>query len=212
MRREGQTIVVEKNRQRATWALVIIVFMCLVSLVLILAGVLGQSEVLWTPIWLGTVGLLGFGASAALVISTLRSPWHLAVDPAGLRLRTQSYLLEVPWENVAGIGVDEVNFREGCVLLFEDPAAAAKSTRFLARSTRPDIITNMEAMLARMEENHHTLGYHLGIPGRILEMGPEELARLLAQARTGELWQGHEARRPDGGSPHPDRGEESWQP
>jgi hypothetical protein len=199
MRRDGETIVVQKNRQRATWALVIIVFMCLVSLVLILAGLLGQGGVLWTPIWLGTIGLLGFGASAAMVISTVRSPWHLAVDPAGLRLRTQTYLLEVPWENVAGIGVDEVNFREGCVLVFEDPAAAAGGTRFLARSTRPDIITDTETMLARMEDNHRDLGYHLGIPGRILEMGPEELARFLAEARTGALWQGGGAARPDGG-------------
>jgi len=202
MRRDGETIIVEKNRQRATWALVIVAFMCLVSLVLILAGVLSGDEVLWAPIWLGTVGLLGFGASAAVVVQTLRSPWHLAVDPAGLRLRTQTYLLEVPWDNVAGIGVDEVNFREGCVLVFEDPAAAAEGTRFLVRSGRPDIITDREVMLARMEENHRSLGYHLGIPGRILEMGPEELARLLAGARTGTLWQ-------DGGSTRPDGAEES---
>lgn len=188
MQRDGDTIVVEKNRQRAFWALVIVAFMSLVSLVLILAGVLGRSEVLWTPVWLGTVGLLGFGASAIMIIQTLRSPWHLAVDPAGLRLRTQTYLLEVPWDNVAGIGVDEVNFRQGCVLVFEDPATVAEGTRFLARSNRPDIITGREAMLARMEENHQDLGYHLGIPGRILEMGPEELAELLARARTGALW------------------------
>jgi hypothetical protein len=193
MRRDGDTLIVGKNRQRATWALVIISFMCLVSLVLILAGVLGQGEVLWVPIWLGTVGLLGFGASAAMVVNTLRSPWHLAVDPGGLRLRTQTYLLEVPWQNVAGIGVNEVNFREGCVLVFEDATAAAEGTRFLVRARQPDIITDREAMLARMEENYRVLGYHLGIPGRILEMGPEELARFLADARTGTLWQ-------DGGS------------
>ena len=189
MRRNGDTIVVQKNRQRGTWALVIIAFMCLISLVLIVAGVLSRDGVLWVPIWLGTVGLLGFGASAAMVVSTLRSPWHLAVDPAGLRLRTQTYLLEVPWDNVAGIGVDEVSFRQGCVLVFEDPAAAARSTRFLARSTRPDIITDPETMLARMEENHGHLGYHLGIPGHILEMGPEDLARFLSEACTGALWQ-----------------------
>lgn len=189
MRYEDETIIVQKNRQRAFWALAIIVFMCLVSLVLILAGVLGGDEVLWVPIWLGTIGLLGFGASALLVVQTLRSPWHLAVDPAGLRLRTQTYVLEVPWDNVAGIGVNEVNFREGCVLVFEDPAAAAQGARFLVRSSRPDIITDREAMMARMEENHQALGYHLGIPGRILELGPEELARFLARARTGALWQ-----------------------
>jgi hypothetical protein len=197
MRRDGDTLIVGKNRQRALWALVIVAFMSLASLVLILAGVLNQGEVLWTPVWLGTVGLLGFGASAAMIVQTMRSPWHLAVEPGGLRLRTQTYLLEVPWDNVAGIGVDEVNFREGCVLIFEDPGAAAEGTRFLVRARQPDIITDRAAMLARMEENYRVLGYHLGIPGRILEMGPQELARFLAGARTGSLWQ-------DGGSTHPD--------
>jgi hypothetical protein len=199
MRRDGDTIIVGKNRQRAFWALVIVAFMSLVSLVLILAGVLGQDEILWTPVWLGTVGLLGFGASAAMILQTLRSPWHLAVNPAGLRLRTQTYVLEVPWDHVTGIGIDEVNFREGCVLVFEDPAAVAEATRFLVRSDRPDIITDRQALQARMEENHQALGYHLGIPGRILEMGPQDLARFLAGARTGELWQagpGVEERQP----------------
>lgn len=197
MRRDGETFTVGKNRQRAFWALVIVAFMSLVSLVLILAGLLNRGEVLWTPVWLGTVGLLGFGASAAVLIQTLRSPWHLAVDPGGLRLRTKTYLLEVPWENVASIGVDEVNFREGCVLVFEDAADAAKGTRFLVRARQPDIITDPEAMLIRMEENYRVLGYHLGIPGRILEIGPQELARFLADARTGALWQ-------DGGSMRPE--------
>lgn len=190
MQRDGDTLIVGKNRQRGFWALAIVAFMTLVSLVLILAGVLNQAEVLWTPVWLGTVGLLGFGVSAAMILRTLRSPWHLAVHPGGLRVRTQTYLLEVPWENVAGIGVDEVNFREGCVLVFENPAAAVDGTRFLVRARQPDIITDREAMLARMEENYRVLGYHLGIPGRILEMGPEELAQFLADARTGKLWQG----------------------
>ncbi len=198
MQRDGETLIVGKNRQRAFWALVIVVFMSLVSLVLILAGLLSRGEVLWTPVWLGTVGLLGFGAGAAMIIRTLRSPWHLAVDPGGLRLRTQTYLLEVPWGNVAGIGVDEVNFREGCVLVFEDAAAAAEGARFLVRASQPDIITDREAMLARMEENYRVLGYHLGIPGRILEMGPQELARFLADARTGVLWQDGSSTRPDG--------------
>lgn len=189
MQRDGNALIVRKNRQRAFWSLVIVAFMSLASLVLILAGVLNQGEVLWTPVWLGTVGLLGFGASAAMIVQTLRSPWHLAVDPGGLRLRTQTYLLEVPWNNVAGIGVGEVNRRAGCVLVFEDLAAAVEGTRFLARARQPDIVTDGDAMLARMEENYRILGYHLGIPGRILEMGPEELAKFLADARTGKLWQ-----------------------
>jgi hypothetical protein len=40
-----------------------------------------------------------------------------------------------------------------------------------------------------MEENFDRTGYHLAIPGRILEMGPDELAGILVKARTGELWQ-----------------------
>ncbi len=74
---DQDTIVVGKNRQRALWPLAIVAFMSLVSTVLILAGVLGRDEILWTPVWLGTLGLLGFGASAAVIVQTLRSPWHL---------------------------------------------------------------------------------------------------------------------------------------
>jgi hypothetical protein len=188
-----ETTVVGKNRQRAFWALVIVGFMCLVSIVLLATGLVGRSGILWTPVWLGAVGLLGFGASAALVIRTLRSPWHLAVHPTHLRLHTPTYLLDVPWENVAGIAVDEVNFRLGCVLIFEDPAAVAGSAQFLARSTRHDVVTDAGTMLARMRESYDNLGYHLGIPGRILEKGPEELADLLVKARTGQLWQKGEA-------------------
>jgi hypothetical protein len=188
VRRESEKIIVEKNRKRAFWALVIVLFMALVSLALILAGVLGAEGILWTPLWLGTVGLLGFGASAGLVVRTMRAPWHLALDPEGLTLHTQAYRLRVPWENVVAIGVDEVNFREGCVLAFEDPDAVAAGTRFLVRSSRPDVVADAERMRARMEENYDALGYHLGIPGRLLELGPEELAGLLARARSGALW------------------------
>lgn len=189
MQRDGNTLIVGKNRQRAFWALVIVAFMILVSLVLILAGVLSRDDILWAPIWLGTVGLLGFGASVVPIVQTLRSPWHLAVNPGGLRLRTQTYVMEVPWDNVAGIGVDEVNAREGCVLVFEEPSAVAAGTRFLVRTKQPIVITDREAMLARMQENYRVLGYHLGIPGRILEMGPQELAQFLANARAGLLWE-----------------------
>jgi hypothetical protein len=163
--------------------------MFLVSITLVLAGALGREEVLWTPIWLGIVGLLGFGLSAALVIQTMRSPWHLAVSPDCLKIRTQTYVLEIPWVEIAGIAVDEVNFRDGCVLLFEEPATVAGEARFLARSSRPDIVTDQETMLARMRDNYDNLGYHFGIPGRILELGPEELAQFLVKARKGLLWQ-----------------------
>lgn len=189
LKHEGDVIVVEKNRQRAFWALAIISFMILVSITLVLAGTLGREEVLWTPIWLGIVGLLGFGVSAALVIQTIRSPWHLAVSPTSLKVRTQTYVLEISWAQIAGIAVDAVNFRDGCVLLFEEPAAVAGEARFLARSNRPDIITDQETMLARMKDNYENLGYHFGIPGRILELGPEELAEFLVKARMGLLWQ-----------------------
>lgn len=188
MIRDGDTIIVEKNRRWAFWALVIVGFMILVSSVLLVAGFLASSGILWAPVWLGIVGLLGFGASAVAIIRTMRSPWHLAVSPTHLRLHTPTYLLQVPWENVAGIAVAQVNWRDGCALVFEDPAGVAESARFLARSSRPDVVTDAATMLARMEDCYANLGYHLGIPRRILEKGPEELAELLSQARTGRLW------------------------
>lgn len=187
---EEDVIVVEKNRRRAIWALVIIVFMSLVSLALLGAGLLGGEGILWTPIALGTVGLLGFGVAAWMIVSTMRARWHLAVSRSGFRLHTPAYLLDVPWENVAGIATNEVNFREGCVLLFEDPAAVAQTARFLVRSNHPEVIATPDAMQARFEENMDKLGYHLGIPGRILELGPDELASLLSRARSGALWTG----------------------
>lgn len=194
MKRNGDTIIVEKNRLRAFWALVIIAFMSLVSAVLLLTGLLARSGILWAPVWLGAVGLIGFGAGAAMVIQTMRAPWHLALSPTHLTLHTPTYRLQVPWPHVAGIAVAEVNFRHGCVLVFEDPAAVAGEAHFLARSNRPDLVTDGQTMLARLEENYDKLGYHLGIPGRILEKGPEELADLLTRARTGQLWEQEEKR------------------
>jgi hypothetical protein len=186
---EAETIIVEKNRQRAFWGLAIVAFMILVSLILILTGLFGSGEVLWVPVWLGVVGLLGFGVSAAMILRTLRSPWHLALHPGGLRLHTPMYVLDVPWGQVTSIGVDEVSFREGVVLVFADPAEVVERANFYMRASRPDLISDRETMLARMEENFEALGYHLGIPGRILEMGPEQLAELLTRARRGVLWE-----------------------
>jgi hypothetical protein len=182
-------IVVRKNRKRAFWALVLVGFMLLVSLVLLFTGLLARAGVLWTLVWLGLVGVVGFGGSAWLVIRTMRSPWHVAVSPTHFRLHTPTYLIDVPWDNVAGIAVDEVNWRDGCTLVFEDPASVADSARFLARSSRPDVVTDSATMLSRMVDCYTNLGYHLGIPGRLLEKGPEELAGFLSQARTGHLWQ-----------------------
>ena len=193
MRLDGDTFIVEKNRQRATWALAIVAFMIVVSLVLVVTGFLGADEVLWTPVWLGLIGLIGFGASTVLIGQTMRSPWHLATRPDGLRLHTPMYVLDVPWQQIVGIGVDEVNFREGVVLVFADPAVVVEGVRFTMRSNRPDMIGDPETMLKRLEENYEALGYHLGIPGRILELGPKELAEFLTRARTGDLWK-HEAR------------------
>jgi hypothetical protein len=188
VKQDGEVIIIEKNRQRAFWALAIIVFMSLVSLALVGAGLLGAQEVRWTPVTLGAVGLLGFGAAAWMIMGTMRARWHLAVSRTGFRLHTPAYVLDVPWDNVAGIATDEVNFREGCVLVFEDPAAVAQTARFLVRSNDPEVVASTATMQARFEENMARLGYHLGIPGRILELGPEELARLLSKARTGALW------------------------
>ncbi|MGD2206598.1 MAG: hypothetical protein PVH17_07455 [Anaerolineae bacterium] len=89
---------------------------------------------------------------------------------------------------MVGIAVSEVNFRLGCVLVFDDPSALAQAAEFSVRSTHPNIVADADGMLKRMQENYDKLGYHLGIPGRILEKGPEELAEFLTQARTGELW------------------------
>ncbi len=60
--------------------------------------------------------------------------------------------------------------------------------RFHGKASLPDAVTNAKTMQCRMEENLDTRGFHLAMPGRILETGPEELAELLARARMGELW------------------------
>jgi hypothetical protein len=184
----GKTIVVEKNRQRALWALVILGFVFLVSAALLVTGLLNKQGILWPVVGLGAVGAIGFGISGLRVIGTMRSPWNLTLDPIHLTLRTQTYTINVPWENIASIGVADVNRRQGCVLVFEDVEKAVNGTQFHARSNRADIITDADAMLDRMEDNIEHLGYHLGIPGRMLEKGAEELAELLTNGRIGKLW------------------------
>jgi hypothetical protein len=193
---DKETIIVRKNRQRAFWALIIVVFMTGVSLVLLITGLLADSTgILWTPVMMGVVGLVSFGAAAIAVLRTIRSPWHLAISPSHLTLYTPTYLLEVPWEDIASIAVDEVNYRLGCSLVFEDVASVVERARFHARSSRPDVVSDATTMLARMRQNHRELGYHLGIPGRILELGPEALAELLTEARQGTIWQGGETQK-----------------
>jgi hypothetical protein len=137
---------------------------------------------------------VAFGGSAILIIQTMRAPWHLAVSPAHLALYTPTYDLQIPWDCIAGIAVDEVARRPGCVLILEDVTAVVQRATFHGRSKRPDAVVNARTMQARLEENLDAWGYHLAIPGRILEMGPEELAELLVKGRTGALWRGEEER------------------
>lgn len=189
MSESKEAIIVHKNRKRAFGALIIILFFVPISGLLVVLGVQpGRADIGWSMILFGVLGLVTFLGSAILIIRTLRAPWHLEVNPACLVLYTPVYDLEVPWDNIAGIAVDEVSRRPGCVLIFEDVATVAQRAQFHGKATRPDAITNAGLMQTRMEENFERWGYHLGVPGRILEMGPEELAGLLAKARTGKLW------------------------
>jgi hypothetical protein len=186
-----QPVIVHKNRRRAFWALVIIVFFVPTSAWLVYLGLQpGRPDVSWSLVMFGALGIVTFSGSAVLIIRTMRAPWRLELKPEYLALYTPTYDLEVPWNSIAGIAVDEVSRRLGCVLIFGDAAIVAQRARFHHRSARPDAISDAGTMQARMEENFEQLGYHLAIPGRILEMGPEELAGLLAQGCTGDLWSG----------------------
>jgi hypothetical protein len=186
-----EPIIVRKNRQRAFWSLVIVLFCIPVSGWLVIIGLRpGRPDVSWALVAIGLVGLVAFGVSAVRVLRTMRAPWRLELTPSHLTLFTPTYDLEVPWDLIAGIAVDEVNRRPGCVLVFEDAASvASRATFHQAQTGRPDAVTDVQIMQARMEENFDRTGYHLAIPGRILEMGPDELAGILVKARTGELWQ-----------------------
>lgn len=191
MTHSTKAIVVEKNRKWALWSLVIILGFIPISLWLMTLGLQpGRPDVGWSLVLFGVLGVVAFGGSAILILRTVRAPWHLEIEPAHLELVTPTYDLVVPWDSVVGIAVDKVNRRPGCVLVFEDVAAVSAGARFHRKSSRPDAVTNARTMQARMEENFDLWGYHFGIPGRILEMGPEELAGLLARARTGKLWEG----------------------
>lgn len=190
MTHSQQSIIVEKNRQRGFWALVIVIFFIPVSAVLVVLGLQpGRPDVSWSLVLFGIIGLLAFGGSALAILHTLRSPWHLALTPAHLALYTPTYDLMVPWDNIVGIAVHEVNRREGCVLVFDDVPSVVAQARFHHRSSQADAVNDAATMQARMDANFETVGYHLAIPGRILEAGPSELAKLLAEGRTGQLWQ-----------------------
>jgi hypothetical protein len=185
----NEIIVVQKNQRRAFWALIIVLFFVPVSGLLIYLGSRpGREDISWAIIAFGLIGLVTFSWSAVMIVRTMRSPWRLEVNPAALMLYTPGYDLEAPWETVIGIGVDRVSRRPGCVLVFEDVDAVVQQTRFHAKSAGRGAVTDASMMQAQMEANFRQLGYHLGIPGRILEMNADELAGLLARARTGELW------------------------
>lgn len=184
-----ETIIVRKNRMRAFWALVIVLFMVPISGWLLVTGLQpGRPDIAWALVIFGLVGLAVFTASAVGIIRTMCSPWHLSIGPSRMTLYTETYDLNVPWDSIAGIVVDEVNRRPGCALIFKDPTQVVQAATFHANVQRPDAVTDAETMQARMQENSDELGYHLGIPGRLLELGPEALAELLARAQAGQIW------------------------
>ena len=193
MTEKQERIVVQKNRKRAWGALAIILFMVPVSGWLMILGVQpGRPDVSWALVLFGLTGLIAFSLSAIVVIRTMRAPWHAEIDPSHLALYTPTYNLPIPWDQVSGIAVDAVNQRPGCVLLFEDVTAVVERAQFRGSTRRAGAVTDSATMQSRLKENFDTRGYHLGIPGKILELGPEELAELLVKARTGELWQAEE--------------------
>ena len=182
--REG-SIIVEKNRKRGVAALIIVIFFVPISAWLVFWGLQpGRPDVSWALVLFGFLGVLTFCASGVLVIRTMRAPWRLEINPSHLTLYTPTYDLKVPWEKIAGIAVDEVNRRLCCVLIFEDVASLVQGAKFHGNSQRPDAVTGPGTMQARMDENFDLWGYHLAIPDRILEIGPEKLADLLAEAKS----------------------------
>ena len=184
-----EIIVVEKNQRRALWALIIVLFFVPVSGILVYLGARpGREDIGWAIIAFGLLGLVTFSWSAVMIVRTMRSPWRLEVNPASLVLYTPGYDLEAPWDTVVGIGVDRVSRKPGCVLVFEDAEEVVQRTRFHVESAGRGAVTDASMMQAQMEANFQQLGYHLGIPGRILELDAGELAGFLSRARTGELW------------------------
>jgi len=185
-----ELIIVRKNRVRAFWALVIVLFFVPVSGVLVYLGVQpGREDISWAIVAFGALGIVAFAWGAVMIVRTMRAPWRLELDRAGLVLYTPGYDLEVPWDSIAGIAVDSVGRKDGCVLVLEDAAAVAQKARFHRGTTSRGAVMNARTMQARMARNFKELGYHLGIPGHLLEMDAEELAELLAQGRMGKLWE-----------------------
>lgn len=194
MRRSGDTLIVGKNRRQAFWSLVIISFMLPVSIWFLIMGLQPRpGGIGWPMVAFGALGLAAFAGYAVLIIRTIRAPWHLAIGPSHFCLFTPTYDLSVPWERVAGIAVSEVNRRPGCVLVFDDVAAVVRGAVFHRVPAPQGAVTGPGTMQSRMEESFAAFGYHLGIPGRILELGPEGLAELMTRARTGDVEQERQA-------------------
>ncbi|HNS51020.1 MAG TPA: hypothetical protein PKO09_07540 [Anaerolineae bacterium] len=186
----GDTIVVRSNRLWGWWALAMIAVGLLFSVWLISIssrpGRAGLSSMTGT---MGLLGLLAFAVCGWIVIRALRAPWRLELSRTRLTFFTSGYDLSVPWERVSGIAVAEVDRRPGCALVFDDLAAVVEGVRFHAAGAAHGAVVSAPQMQERMEASFRRAGYHLGIPARVLEMGPVHLAKLLALARTGELWQ-----------------------
>jgi hypothetical protein len=186
---DKDTITVRKNWKRALGALAIVLLMVPVSAWILYLGLQpGRPDVAWAMVLFGGLGLAAFSASAVVVVRLMRSPWHLALTPSRLILNTPGYELGIPWKSIAGIAVDEVNRRPGCVLVLDDVARTAQAATFHDGRRRRDAVTDAAAMQTRMHESFDQLGYHLAIPDRMLELGPEDLAELLARGRQGALW------------------------
>jgi hypothetical protein len=190
VKRERDRFIIRKNHVQALWALVIVAFMVPVSALLFVVGLrIGRPEVAWALVIFGVFATLAMLASAVALVRTLLAPWRMVLERGGFKLYAPSFDLDVPWEQVASIGVDKVLNRPGCVLLFSDAEVVAERAIFYPERARRDAVANAPEFLARMGESYENMGFHLGLPRRLLELGPEELAEVLTQACTGALWQ-----------------------
>jgi hypothetical protein len=182
------TIVVEKNRKRAFWSLIIVLFMVPVSAAILVVGLQpGRPDVSWILVLYGVLGVVLFSASAVLVIRTMQAPWRLELRPEHLAVYAPTYDLVMPWSHIVAIAVHGVNRKPGCVLVYDDVSKVVSGATF-HKSRAGSPIQSAAEMQRQMEENFSEAGYHFAIPGRLLEKGPDELAELLAAARMGELW------------------------
>jgi hypothetical protein len=185
-------IVVRLNRAWSRWALAADALLLLASAWFLTSGLQAMRSRGSAGLMLIVIGVVGVAAAAYFArvsLRTLRAPWRLEVSRSHMALYTQAYDLRVPWEQVTGIVVSEVDRRLGCALVFADAAAVAQGAEFHRVPGLRDAVRDAERMRERMEECFSKTGYHLGIRDRALELGPEALAKLLAGARTGELWQ-----------------------